>query len=70
MISYEYFGPWGQRRSEVIDYDRAARMIGNRVLIGFPFFQRHIETPSGETLLVAYFRSDITGKVWALYFEA
>lgn len=69
MVQYEWFGPDGQRRSSAYDEREASSSIGNRVTIGFPVSQRHFESPSGESVWVVFFQSDVTGDVWAVYFE-
>ncbi len=68
-MQYEYFGPQGQRRSEMLADPLAEKRIGERVVIGFDVVHRHLEDVKGEPFTLVYFQSDITGKVWAVYHD-
>lgn len=67
MIQYEHFSPEGDRRSERLGDDEAARLIGGRALAGFRMVQRFVESPDGD-FYVIYFQSDITGRVWSVFY--
>lgn len=67
MVNYAHISPEGKITERVIEDHDAARMIGDRVLIGFNVVQRYIDTPSGSHEPVTYFQSDATGAVWAIY---
>lgn len=69
MINYTHISPEGKITERVIEEHDAARMIGDRVLIGFNVAQRYIDTPGGSHEPVTYFQSDVTGAVWAVYTE-
>ena len=70
VIHYEYFGPNGERRSQVLDESQAAKQIGGRALIGFTVVQRYVGTrPDAEDVSLLYFQSEVTGKVWAVYYS-
>jgi hypothetical protein len=67
-VTYEYFGPHGERRTVELDESQAAKQIGDRVMVGFTCIQRHTESPDGSLVMVVYFQSEVTGSVWALYY--
>lgn len=66
-MQYEYFGPQGERRSREFTDQEAAESVGDRVICGFDVVQRDINA-RGQQLQIIYFQSEVTGKVWALYF--
>ena len=66
MINYTHISPEGKITERVIESHDAARMIGDRVLIGFNVVQRYIDTSDGREP-ITYFQSDATGAVWAIY---
>lgn len=66
-IHHEYFGPRGERRSEVLDAAVASKVIGDRVLIGFPMWTRDVEAADGSCRMVVVFQSEITGSVWGVF---
>lgn len=72
MIRYVYFSPEGKYRSRILSDAEAARSVGERVLLGCEMHQRRVATPLPgkfpDTPLV-YFQSDVSGKVWAFYYE-
>lgn len=69
MVNYTHISPEGKITEKVIKHHAAARMIGDRVLIGFNVVQRYIDTPNGSHEPITYFQSDVTGAVWAIYTE-
>lgn len=71
MFEYVYFAPDADsaRTSKIAD-ERARQMVGGRVLIGFDLVQRGFADRDGEWVFLSYFRSPITGKVWAVYYAA
>lgn len=69
MVNYTHISPEGKITERVIEALDAARMIGDRVLIGFDVVQRYINTYDGSHEPVTYFQSDATGAVWAIYTE-
>lgn len=68
-MRYEYFGPQGQRRSIEYTDSSGYRRIGERIATGFDMWQRFEESPKGELVTIVAFQSEVTGKVWALYYE-
>lgn len=66
MMQYEHLGD--KRRSVTLSELEAAQMIGGRILCGFDVVQRWVRSRSGQRVQVTYFQSEITGKVWAVYF--
>lgn len=66
-ITYEYFGPDGERDTRRMTQERAAQTIGERVLVGFDVVTRYLEDRTGGHYRITYFQSDITGKVWSIY---
>jgi hypothetical protein len=67
-VTYEYFGPHGERRTAVQDEREGAQRIGERVMVGFPCVHRYTESPDGGLVTVVYFQAEVTGSVWALYY--
>lgn len=70
MYHYEHFSPQGERKSGLITEEEASAMIGRRVLTSFPVVQRFVRDPEGDHFFLTYFQSDVTGSVWAVYYEA
>ena len=71
MFEYVYFAPdTDSARTSKIAAERARQMVGGRVLIGFDLVQRGFTDRDGEWVFLSYFRSPITGKVWAVYYAA
>lgn len=69
-IQYVYFSPDGSRREQVLSYERARKMIGDRVLTGFEMVARYVDCQDGsDAMTIVYFQSDVTGRVWALYYS-
>lgn len=68
-MQYEYFGRNGDNASRTISEDQAIRSIGLRVLVGFPVTSRTVEAPDGRYVGVTYFQSEVSGNVWALYYD-
>lgn len=66
MVNYTHISLYGEITEKVIEARDAARMIGDRVLIGFNVVQRYIDTSDGREP-ITYFQSDVTGAVWAIY---
>ena len=69
MTNYTHISPEGEITERAVEARDAARMIGDRVLIGFNVVQRYIDTPKGSHEPITYFQSDVTGAVWAICTE-
>lgn len=71
MFEYVYFAPDADSaRVSELTRERAARMIGDRILMGFGLVQQGFTDRDGEWVFLSYFQSEITGHVWAVYYAA
>lgn len=67
-MQYVHVDPDGNVTEREITQEAAILQIGERVMIGFPLVQRYVEGLDGSTTSVNYFQSDVTGRIWALYY--
>lgn len=67
MIQYEHIG--GNRRSATMTDIAAEASIGGRIMSGFECWQDYVVDPNGHKFSLVVFQNEVTGNVWAIYFD-